>query len=243
MAGAFDTTAWSVVLSARDGDSGASRAALEALCRVYWPPLYAYIRRRGYSREDARDLTQGFFARLLEYDFLEHVERERGRFRTFLLAYLDHFLANEWRREHAQRRGGNGITLTLDCPDAEERLHLEAGPSLDPCRQYDRQWAQTLLGAAMARLGQEYADGGKAALFEGLRPRLLAGCETPGYRELGERLGLSEGALKVAVHRLRRRYAALLREEVARTVEDPADVDAELRYLIEVMGAPTGSDV
>ena len=241
MVGTFDTTSWSVVLSAKDGGSGVSRAALDALCRAYWPPLYAQIRRRGYSREDAEDLTQEFFTRLLEYDFLRRVERERGRFRTFLLASLDHFLADQRKWAHRQRRGGGCETLSLDFAEAEERLHVQARPDLDPRCQYDRQWAQTLLATVSGRLQREFAAAGKADLFEELRPCLVAGRETGPYRELEERFGVSAGTLKVAAHRLRRRYAQLLREEVARTVEDAAEVDEELRYLIEMLGDSAGS--
>ncbi|MCC6489211.1 MAG: hypothetical protein IT364_17050 [Candidatus Hydrogenedentes bacterium] len=140
------------MLLAKDGGSGGSREALDALCRVYWSPLYAHIRRRGYAPEDAQDLTQEFFSRLLEYDFLERVDRERGRFRTFLLASLDHFLANEWKREHRQRRGGGTVTVSLDFAEVEERLRLQPNPDLDPRRQYDRQWARTLLDTVMAEL-------------------------------------------------------------------------------------------
>lgn len=243
MVRAFDTTSWSLVLSAKDGGTGVSRAALDMLCRVYWPPLYAHILRRGYAREDAQDLTQEFFSRLLEYDFLRRVQPERGRFRTFLLASLGHFLADEWERKQTQRRGGGCAILSLDFEDAEERLRLQAHPDLDPRRQYDRQWARTLLGTVMARLEGEFADAGKLALFEELRPCLLGRGETIPYRMLGERVGLSEGALKVTVYRLRQRYAILLREEVARTVEDIADVDEELRYLIEVMGDSAATDM
>ena len=241
MAGAFDTTSWSMVLSAKGGGSGTSREALDALCRVYWPPLYAHMRRKGHSEEDARDLTQEFFSRLLEHDFLGHVDRDRGRFRTFLLASLDHFLVNEWKREHTQRRGGGTVTLSMDFEAAEERLDLQAGRSLDPRLQFDRQWARTLLDRVMARLGGEFAAAGKSALFEQLESCLTAQREAIPYRILSERVSMSEGALKVAVHRLRRRYAMLLREEIARTVEREADVDEELRYLIKVMGTPAES--
>lgn len=241
MAAAFETTSWSTVLTAKEGDAAAARKALNALCRAYWPPLYAHVRRRGYCVQDAQDLTQEFFARLLECDFVARVDRNRGRFRTFLLASLDHFLASEWNREHTQRRGGASVTFSLDFLEAEGRLQLQASSELDPRRQYDRQWAQALLETVMARLGHEFAQAGKAALFEELRPCLSAPREALPYSALGERVGLTPGAVKQAVHRLRRRFALLLEEEAARTVASAAEVDEELRYLAEVIGPAAAS--
>ncbi len=229
----FHTTQWSVVVSAR-GDRSGARVALEKLCQAYWYPLYAFVRRQGLSGHDAQDLTQEFFARLLEKDWLAGVDRERGRFRSWLLAALKHFLANEWTRNRTQKRGGDAVLFSFDELDAESRLRHE--PATDSPEQiYDRRWAMTLLEQVMARLRTEMAGAGKLGHFEALK-FCLAG-EKSGYAEVGGRLGMSEGAVKVAVHRLRERYRALLRAEIAETVATEEDLDDELRALLAALGS------
>jgi len=229
----FRTTHWSVVLCARDDRSGA-RAALERLCRTYWPPLYAYVRRSGMNLHDAQDLTQEFFARLLEKDWLEGVDRERGRFRSWLLAAMKHFLANEWKRGRRLKRGGAAAFCSLDEHDAEARLLHE--PATDsPEKVYERRWAMTLLDQVMARLRTEMAGAGKLAHFEALK-FCLAG-EKNAYADVGAQLGISEGAVKIAVYRLRERYRALLRAEIAETVAAEEDIEDELRSLFAALGS------
>lgn len=230
------TTHWSVVLSARAKRSPESAQALESLCRAYWYPLYAFVRRLGHSREDAEDLTQGFFARLLEKDYLQTATREKGRFRTFLLVALKRFLANEWDRGRAQKRGGGQPLLSLDTEVAEKRFQIEPADQLSADRIYERRWALTLIEAALNRLRQEFEEDGKVQDFERLKVFLTADRESIPYVELASKSSQSEGSLRVAVHRLRKRYRELFREEVAHTVSDPQDIEAELRYLLRALG-------
>ena len=232
----FHTTSWSVVLAAKDKEATDSRAALNSLCSTYWPPLYSYIRRRGYSEEDSRDLTQQFFAHLLSKDFLKNVVPGRGRFRSFLLVSLRNFLINEWRKNRAERRGGTTPALPLDFAMAEGRYALAHNKDIDARILFDRQWAHTILETALARLGEEYATAGKSDVFDNLKGCLDSRSEAIPYLTLAEGLNMSEGAVKVAVHRLRKRLARLLREEIARTVETPEEVEDELRYLVELLG-------
>lgn len=222
----FANTQWSVVLAARDPVR--ATMALEALCQTYWRPLYAYVRRHGHSPEDAQDLTQAFFARLLEKRWLDVVAPERGRFRAFLLVALKRFLANEWDKAGAQKRGGAAIIVSLD---AETRYQHEARDPLTPDRLFDRQWALAVLDRVLDRLRGEHDTADKQRLFEALRGTLSGDQPEGGYAELGLRLGMSEGAIKVAVHRLRKRYRELLRTEIAQTVTDPRQVTEELRDL------------
>ncbi len=228
----FRTTHWSVVVCARDDRSGA-RMALEKLCRIYWPPLYGFVRRSGMSQHDAQDLTQEFFARLLEKRWLGGVNRERGRFRSWLLAAMKHFLANEWKRGQRLKRGGGAAAFcSLDEFDAEARLLHE--PITDsPEKIYERRWAMTLLDQVLARLRTEMAAAGKLGHFETLKFCLTG--EKNAYADVGARLGLSEGAVKVAVHRLRERYRALLRAEIAETVATEEEIDDELRSLFAAL--------
>ena len=229
----FGATHWSVVIAA-GGDSSRARSALEKLCATYWYPLYAFVRRRGHSAHDAQDLTQGFFARLLEKNDLASVDRARGRFRSFLLAALDHFLINEWHRARTQKRGGATVLFSFDALDAESRLRHE--PATDSPEQiYDRRWAMTLLDQVMARLRTEMAGAGKLAHFEALKFCLTG--ERTAYAEVGARLAMSEGAVKVAVHRLRERYRALLRAEIAETVATPEEIEDELRALLAALSS------
>ena len=228
----FSATRWSVVLAA----AGESSDALAALCRAYWYPLYAFLRRQGLSTHDAEDVTQGFFAHLLGKDALAHVDRAKGRFRTFLLASLKHFLADERDRAHAQKRGGGEAAISLDACEAEERYALEPRDELSPDRLFDRRWALAVIGQALARLGAEYAASGKGALFDALKAQLTAPGGGPSYAEIGAAFGMNEGAVKVAVHRLRQRYGAALRAEIAETVGTAEEVEAELRHLLDALG-------
>ncbi len=232
----FVTTQWSAVLAAAGSDTMHARAALEQLCRQYWHPLYAYVRRAGYSREEAEDLTQEFFARLLARNTLGKADPARGRFRSFLLASLKNFLANEWDKARARKRGGGAQPLPLEFDTAETRCAQPIAPGDTPDRAFDRQWALTLLDVVLDRLRREYADAGRVDLFLGLKDTLAGGRAEIPYRDLGGQLGLSEGAVKVAAHRLRRRYRELLREEIANTVAQPEDAEEELRHLFSALG-------
>jgi RNA polymerase sigma-70 factor (ECF subfamily) len=232
----FTTTHWSVILSAQDRKSPQSQAALAALCEVYWFPLYAYARRSGYSREDAQDLTQEFFSQLLEKDFLKDVDHRRGKFRSFLLATLKHFLSHQRERDRAKKRGGGRVLFSLDFEVAESRYHLEPEDTTTPEQLYQRRWALTLLDRVVRRLEDEYAGVGKAGSFAALKEFLTAGGQSRPYRQVAEESGMTEGAVKVAVHRLRHRYRELLKEEIAQTVADPADIDDELRDLLAAVG-------
>ena len=232
----FVTTHWSVVLAAGRSDSTRARAALEQLCRNYWHPLYAYVRGTGYSREEAEDLTQEFFARLLAHNSVARADPARGRFRSFLLASLKHFLANEWEKARALKRGGGAQLLPLDFDTAETRCAQPIASGDTPDRAYDRQWALSLLDAVLGRLRHEYRDAGREHMYLGLRDTLGGGRSEIPYRELGVRLDLSEGAVKVAAHRLRQRYRELLREEIANTVTGPEEVEEELKHLFAALG-------
>lgn len=230
----FVTTHWSVVLAAARTDTTRARGALENLCQTYWHPLYAYVRRRGYSSEDAQDLTQEFFARLLEHNAVASVAPEKGRFRSFLLASLNHFLSDEWDKSRAQKRGG-GKVIPLDLQSAEVRLGEIPVENFTPEKAFEHRWAITLLEEVYRRLGEEYRAQDKAALFETLRVTLAGKSDAAPYAELARQLGMSEGAVKVAVHRLRQRYRALLRETIADTVSGPDEIEDELRYLFRTL--------
>jgi len=217
----FATTHWSVVLAAaRGGVSSHASEAMAELCRIYWYPLYAFIRRRGHGVHEAEDLTQEFFARLLEKHFLAAADREKGRFRTFLLMAVKRFLANEHDRARSGTRGGGRWIMPLDSLEPETRYRLGAVDTITPERLFEQQWALTLLEQVLARLQSEMTASGKAELFEKLKCH-LAGSRNENYAATGARLGITEGAVKVAVHRLRRRYRDILREEIARTVACP----------------------
>jgi RNA polymerase sigma-70 factor (ECF subfamily) len=232
----FVTTHWSLVLSARDKKSPQSAAALEELCRAYWYPLYAYIRRSGQSKENAEDLTQAFFARLLEKKFLESARQERGRFRSFLLIVLKRFLANEWDRVRAQKRGGFQIHVPLDTELAERKFQTEfMTEEISPDRAYERRWALTLLEQTMSRLRAEFERAGRGGEFEQLKQFLTADRREIPRAGVAAGLGMGENSLRVAVHRLRKRYRELFREEIAHTLADGENVDKELRYLLAVL--------
>jgi RNA polymerase sigma factor (sigma-70 family) len=225
------------VVSAGDPESPAARAALEELCRTYWYPLYAFVRRTGRNPHDAEDLVQGFFAACLSGRYLDAADPARGRFRSFLLLLLKRHLANAWDKERAAKRGGGQSPVSLDALSAEERYALEPANDLTPDRLYERRWALTLLERVLDRLAAEQAAAGKADSFARLRAHLAGGDSSTPYATLATELGLSEGALKVAVHRLRRRYRTLLENEIARTVADPAEVADERRHLLSVLAA------
>ncbi len=233
----FATTHWSVVLTAGRRSSPQAQGALEELCQVYWYPLYVYVRRRGHSKEDAEDLTQGFFARLLEKNYLERVDCEKGRFRAFLLAALKHYLFNERDRAMRLKRGGGVQPLSLDWQEAEHRYQVEPSDQFSPDKLYDRAWAMTLLEKVIDRLRDECAADDKAALFEKLKPFLMFGKGAIPYPEAAADLGLSEGTVRVTVHRLRRRYREMLREEIAQTLSDPAAIEEELQALFKAFAA------
>jgi RNA polymerase sigma-70 factor (ECF subfamily) len=224
-----------VVLSAGEKDSPQWSAALETLCRSYWYPLYAYVRQRGHSPEDAQDLTQEFFTRLLARNWIGSVDPHRGRFRTFLLTAMSRFLAGEWDRLKAQKRGGGQRVLPLDIETAETRFQLEPADPVTPEKTYERHWAQTVLDTVLERLRQAYAAEGKADLFAELKGSLTQARAAVPYAKLAARLNVSEGALRVAVHRLRQRYRELLRAEIAHTVAGPGEVEEELRYLFRAL--------
>jgi RNA polymerase sigma factor (sigma-70 family) len=232
----FVTTHWSLVLTAGQSDSTRAHDALAKLCQTYWYPLYAYVRRRGFSPHDAEDLTQGFFAQLLQANSLANVRREKGRFRGFLLAALNHFVANEWDRARARKRGGGKAAISLDAESAESRYKLEPADTLTAERIYERRWALTLLDTVLQQLEREHELSGKMDLFGELRFCLTGERSKLPYAELANRLGMSEGAVKVAVHRLRQRYRELLRAEIAHTVASPEEVDDEIRHLFAVLG-------
>jgi DNA-directed RNA polymerase specialized sigma24 family protein len=228
----FATTRWSVILAAGQRNGPDTDLALEELCQTYWFPLYAYLRRQGRSPENAEDLTQSFFARFLSRNYLKGLDSEQGKFRNFLLVAFKHFLANEWDHATRQKRGGGVPTLSLDWESAEGRYTLNPVDNLSPDRLYDRAWAVTLLERVVNRLRDECAHDGRSTLFAELQPFLTAGKSAIPYAPAAAALGLSEGAVRVAVHRLCRRYRDLLRAEISETLSDPTQVEEELRSLL-----------
>jgi RNA polymerase sigma factor (sigma-70 family) len=230
--GRFAATRWTLVLAAARGDRTLHGSdALAELCRLYWYPLYAFVRRSGHDRQQSEDLIQEFFARLLAGNALGGVDRAKGKFRSFLLAALKHFLTNAWDRSRAQKRGGGQIPISLDGLSADTRYRLEPADDRTPDKVFERQWALTVLEQALARLKAEHVGAGKGELFDDLKGFLTGDGQTGSYRAIAVRRGVSEGALKVAVHRVRKRYRALLRDEVAQTVTDPNEIDGEIRAL------------
>ena len=224
-----------MVLAAKDKSSPESAAALEVLCRAYWYPLYAFVRRQGHTPSEAQDLTQEFFARLLAKEYLQAADREKGRFRTFLRVAVRRFLANEWDRARRLKRGGGHTPLPLDTTAAEQRYQAERDDALAPDRLYERRWARALLEQALARLRADYAAAGKTAEFDHLKGALTAERGGIAYRDLAGALGLSEGAARVAVHRLRKRFREVFRATVAETVSAPEEVEDELRHLVGLL--------
>jgi RNA polymerase sigma-70 factor (ECF subfamily) len=231
----FVTTHWSVVLAAGGGDTTRACDALARLCQTYWYPLYAYARRRGCPPHDAQDLTQEFFARLLAGNWLARADRQRGRFRSFLLAAMKHFMANEWNKASAQKRGGGQPILSLNDDAAEHRYRLEPAEKATPESLFERGWAVTLLEGVLARLEDEYRRAGKQAWMEAMRPALTTDREAIDYAAMSRKLATTETAARVAAHRLRQRYRQLIRAEVAGTVAAPEEVEAEMRHLFKVL--------
>lgn len=228
----FATTCWSVVLAAGGSDSPPAHRALQTLCSAYWYPIYVYVRRKGYSPDEAQDLTQEFFAQVIAKDRLRLADRSKGKFRTFLLAMLDYFLAREWSRARRQKRGGQFTFVSLDQLSPEERYRLEPEVSDTPEKIYLRRWALTVLERAMSALEEECQANGKSDLFGEAKELLSHEPDGPTYAEIGGRLNMREGAIRMAVLRLRRRYGELLRHEIAQTVCPEEDVDAEMRLLL-----------
>jgi RNA polymerase sigma-70 factor (ECF subfamily) len=228
-------THWSVVLAAGQASNPAAQAALEQLCRVYWYPLYVYVRRRGYSPEDAQDLTQSFFERLLERDLLADLRPTGARFRSYLLHAMKNLLASEWVRAHADKRGGRRAILSLDELGAEARFAPEAGETEAPDAAFERRWAGTVLQSALERLRQEQVANGKQAEFEVLANCLTGAAPGQPYATIAVQLGMTEAAVKMTIHRLRKRYGEILRLEVAQTVLTPGEVDEELRHLLTAL--------
>jgi RNA polymerase sigma-70 factor (ECF subfamily) len=231
----FATTHWSVVLAAKTGSSPTSDEAMEKLCRAYWPPLYAYIRREGHGATEAQDLTQEFFARLLAKDYLQHLRHQEGKFRSFLLTFLKHFLSDQRDKAGAQKRGGGKTFVSLDETSAEERFLAAPLNGLSPDQIFERRWAQTVMERALNRLREEYAAGGKAVLFDELKDIQPGVHGESSYAEIGARLGLAEGTIASAVHRLRKRHREIVREEIAQTVARPEEIDEEIRNLLAVL--------
>jgi RNA polymerase sigma factor (sigma-70 family) len=233
----FATTRWSEVLAAGQEKSARAQAALAHLCETYWYPLYAFVRRQGHSPHDAQDLTQEFFARLLQKGYLQAADPEKGRFRTFLLVVLKRFLANEWDRARAQKRGGGQVHVPLDTDLAERRYQVEPQADIPADQIYERRWALALLEQTMNRLRQEFIAAGKHREFQQLKGFLTVDRGAISYTDIAASTGMSEGAVRVAVHRLRRRFRELFREEISHTVARPQEIDDEVRHLLKALSA------
>jgi RNA polymerase sigma-70 factor (ECF subfamily) len=230
----FVTTSWSNLEATQQGDTSQALAALENLCNTYWYPLYVYIRRKGNSAQDAEDLTQAFFYQVLEKNYLGAVDRRKGKFRSFLLASLNHFLSNQRDFRNAEKRGGGKATLSLDEQDAEGRYKLEPATDLTPEKIFEYRWAATLLDQVRQKLGVECEAAGKVAFFQEVQAYLMSDPPSGGYHPVADKLGMSAGAVAVAVHRLRQRFGELVKEEVKGTVASPEDVDSEMSHLLQV---------
>jgi RNA polymerase sigma factor (sigma-70 family) len=234
--GHFRTTHWSLVLAAGAEATTSSRRALETLCGLYWYPLYAFVRRRGCDVEEARDLTQGFFTRLIEKNVVRTADPGRGKFRSYLLGTLKHYLANEWDRARALKRGGGRAVLSIDTDSAESRFRHEPADEMTPQKLFERQWALTLLDAVLKRLREEFAQKGREHVFERLKVYLSGETGGVGYDQVASELDMTKTAVKVTVHRLRRRYQQLLRDEIAQTVASEEEVEEEIQYLFAAFG-------
>jgi RNA polymerase sigma-70 factor (ECF subfamily) len=230
----FHTTHWSLVARAGSDRSQEANAALDELCRAYWRPIYAEIRRRGHAPVDAEDLTQEFFARLLRHHAFGRADRAKGRFRSYLLAALDFFLADEWREKVAEKRGGGAVMFSLDAAEGESWYELQPAAGATPAEAFDQRWALILMDRALATLREEYDAGGRAAVFAAAQPFLAADAGADGYEAVCAELGMTAPAFTVAVHRLRTRFRHRVREQVEMTVADPAEADAELRHLFGI---------
>jgi len=231
----FGATRWSVVLAAGQSHSPQTADALERLCRAYWYPLYAFVRRQGYREHEAQDLTQEFFSRLLEKRALRFADQNKGKFRSFLLAAMKNFLANEWDRAQALKRGGGQTIISFDEHTAEERYRLEPMDEATPERLYERRWANAVLEQVFNRLREEFDAAGRTGRFDGLKPFLTNEPGAGSYAETAVQLGMSEQGVKSAVHRMRQRFGDLMREEIGQTVADSREIDSELRHLLGVL--------
>lgn len=232
----FETTRWSVVVSAANDDSAASCVAIEQLCKIYWFPLYAFIRRRGHNETEAEDLVQAFFVRVIEKGVFAAADRDRGRFRTFLLSSLENFLSNEHAKAVALRRGGGRKAISLDLRNAEGQLVHWIADETGPEDEFHRQWAITVLNQVMDSVEKEYERDGKSILFKALRPYLTIDSQQQPYSDVAESLGMSLSNVKVAVHRLRRRYRKQLELEIASTVQSPEQIEDEIQQLFHALG-------
>ncbi len=230
----FETTQWSLVIAAGKDSSPAARHALAILCQKYWGPLYAFVRRKNYSVQDAQDITQGFFTQFLERGAIRDICRERGKFRAYLLSALKHYMTDEWRRGQAQKRGGGDVPLSLDFDSAERSYGLQLADEKTPEIIYEERWAMTLLNTVLNNLEQEYYASGKADLFSTLKSHLTGEDTGATYAQLAGALDMTEGAVKVAIHRLRKRFGILLRAEIAQTVADADDVEDEIHHLFSL---------
>jgi RNA polymerase sigma-70 factor (ECF subfamily) len=233
----FQTTSWTLVQAAAENPTADSRQALAALCQTYWPPVYAFIRRNGYDQDQAQDLSQGFFALLLEKNYLGDADRRRGKFRSFLLKAVKHFLANEWDRSHALKRGGGQLAVSIDLVAAERWCAPALVEGTTPESLFERRWAFSLLEHVLSKLRAEFAAAGKSDHLESLSVFLNDDFEDARYEKVAGQMGMSVGALRTAVHRLRRKYRRLLRDEITQTVSTPEDVDDEIRFLMSTLGA------
>lgn len=231
----FVTTSWSNLEAAQQGDTSQAREALESICNTYWYPLYAYIRRKGHSAQDAEDLTQAYFFQVLEKNYLGAVDRQKGKFRSFLLASLNHFLSNQRDFRNAEKRGGGKPLISLDDQTAEDRYQLEPATDLTPEKMFEYRWAGTLMDQVRQKLKEECDEAGKSALFGEVQQYLLQEPPSGGYNEVADHLKMSSGAVAVAVHRLRQRFGELVRLEVSGTVASPEDVEPEMNHLLEVL--------
>jgi RNA polymerase sigma factor (sigma-70 family) len=231
----FVTTRWSVVLAAGRNDTTNSRGALARLCQTYWYPLYSYVRRRGYNAHDAQDLTQEFFARLLEKQSIASADPDRGRFRSFILTAMNNFHGQEWEKARAQNRGGGAEVFCLDLAQAEQRFDLEPASPETPDKDFDKKWALAVLESVVTQLENEYKSENKADLFAALKLTLTGSRESQPYADLSKTLGMTEAAIKVAVHRLRKRYRELLQTEIANTVSSPEEIKEEMRHLFAAL--------
>jgi RNA polymerase sigma factor (sigma-70 family) len=231
----FATTRWSVVLTAQDKQSSRCRQAMDGLCRTYWYPLYAFVRKQGCTADQAADFTQGFFARCLERDWLDSVDQSKGRFRSFLLASIKHYVSNERARQRAKKRGGGKRIFSLDIETAETRYRIEPQTTTTPEQLFERQWALALLDTVLKDLQQQYQDVGKAEMFDLLKPCLVGQTGSLPYSELAQKLQCTEGTVRVMVHRLKKRYRDLLRQHIADTVATPEDVESEMQHLRTIL--------
>jgi RNA polymerase sigma factor (sigma-70 family) len=234
-AGGFVSTHWSVVLAAKEGDEETASAALEKLCRTYWPPLYAFIRREGHSEAEAKDLTQEFFLRLVGREFLQRLRHQQGKFRSFLLTFLKHFLLEQRGKARAQKRGGGRIIVSLDELADQGSFLGEPVDEFSPDQLFELRWAQTIFQVALNRLREEYSEAGKVELFDVLKDLQPRESGAPTYAKIGARFGMTEAAVKSAVQRMRARHRQILREEIANTVMQPTEVDEEIRHLRAVL--------